>query len=370
MKYPIVQPFLPELDLYQKQITEIFARNRLTNKGPCEAELVEKLKAYLGVEHILLVANGTMALHIAYQVMGITKAITTPFTFAATLGSLRMQNIATRFSDICPNTFNLDPSKLDSADLEWADALVPVHVFANPCDVEAINRIAEQYQLKVIYDAAHCFASKYKGESLLKYGDCATLSLHATKLFHTVEGGAVIFKHRSDLEKAQKIINFGQNEQQIPVLIGTNAKMSEMHAAMGLCVFNHIDDILAHRVELFNRYKYRLKGLLNFQHWKSNTSTNGSYLSVLFNSEHELLYVREHLESIGIQTRRYFFPDLNELKLYTEYRDLPCSKSISRTILCLPMYYELRLKDIDYICDNIIVLLNKFREVDGAQTTL
>ncbi|RRS10094.1 DegT/DnrJ/EryC1/StrS family aminotransferase [Pseudoalteromonas sp. J010] len=370
MKYPIVQPFLPEIGLYQQQITEIFARNRLTNKGPCEEKLTEKLKEYLGVEHLLLVANGTMALHIAYQVMGITKAITTPFTFAATLGALRMQNIATRFSDVCQNTFNLDPNKLDSADLEWADALVPVHVFANPCDVEVIDNIAERYQLKVIYDAAHCFASKYKGESLLKYGDCATLSLHATKLFHTVEGGAVIFKHKSDLEKAKKIINFGQNGQQVPILIGTNAKMSEMHAAMGLCVFDYVDDILAHRVALFNHYKERLNHFLNFQHWKPNTSTNGAYLTVLFNNERELLYVREHLDGMGIQTRRYFYPDLNELNLYCEHRDLPCSQLISRTVLCLPMYYELQLSDVDYICDNIIALLKRFREVNGTKASL
>ncbi|WP_440054188.1 DegT/DnrJ/EryC1/StrS family aminotransferase [Pseudoalteromonas sp. T1lg65] len=350
------------MDLYQQKIADIFARNRLTNSGPYEKALTEALQKYLGVEYLLLVANGTVALQVAYQVFGVKKAITTPFTFAATPGSLSSQNIETRFADICPKTFNLDPQTISNKELQWADALVPVHVFGNPCKVDQIDALAKKHQLKVIYDAAHCFASKYRNKSLLNFGDCATLSLHATKLFHTVEGGAIIFKRKSDYENAKKIINFGLNIEQIPEFIGTNAKMSEMHAAMGLCVFEHIDYITAHRSGLFNRYQSLLYKDVGFQHWPEHTVSNGAYMPILLKNELELLYLSKWLEKFDIQTRRYFYPSLDSLGLYSSKVESSVSQSVSNRVLCLPMYSDLSYDDVDYICGRVLDGLNDYRQ--------
>nr|WP_194709941.1 DegT/DnrJ/EryC1/StrS family aminotransferase [Pseudoalteromonas sp. S16_S37] len=347
---------------YQSHISDIFQRNWLTNNGPCVEMLTEKLKGYLGVEHLLLVANGTLALHVAYQTMSITKTITTPFTFAATSGALRLQNIQMRFSDVCDKTFNLDPKKVKEQDLEWADSLVPVHVFGNPCDVNAIQSLAEKYNLKVIYDAAHCFGSEYQGQSLLNFGDCATLSLHATKMFHSVEGGAIIFKHQADFEKAKKIINFGQNQSQLPVLVGTNAKMSEMHAAMGLSVFESVDLIMSHRRALQQEYIKQLTEYVDLQEHAIGAEFNGAYMPTLLKNQDELLYLKQKLEDNGIQTRRYFYPCLSDLDTYAKSVAMPNARSISSRILCLPMYYDLSFEDVGIICNIVKSILTNFRQ--------
>nr|WP_247682440.1 DegT/DnrJ/EryC1/StrS family aminotransferase [Pseudoalteromonas sp. MMG013] len=348
------------MDKYQTYIEQIFERNYLTNQGPCVEALQKKLAEYLEVDYLLLVSNGTQALHVAYAVMGIKNVITTPFTFAATPGSLAFQNIDFRFSDIDESTFNLCPQQIKQQDLVWADAILPVHVFGNPCDVESIQRLAQLHNLKVIYDAAHCFGSKYDIGSLLKYGDCATLSLHATKLFHCVEGGAVIFKCKADFERAKQLINFGQNTQNIPVSAGTNAKLSEVHGAMGLALFEHVNEILAHRQQLFEYYCGKLVGVVKLQQWHPLGKPNGAYMPVLLGSEALLESVQKCLSNQGIQTRRYFYPSLNSVTSYRHNSKMPISDDISSRVLCLPMYYDLTKVDVDIICDALQIAIKNY----------
>jgi dTDP-4-amino-4,6-dideoxygalactose transaminase len=225
-------------------IERCYENNQLTNNGPLAQELKARLEEYLGVQNLLLVANGTLALQIAYKVLGVSgKAITTPFTFVATSSSLRWEGIEPVYADIDAQSLDLSPEKvLEVIDPE-VTALVPVHVYGNPCDVEAFDRIAKEHGLKVIYDAAHAFGVRLNGKSILQWGDAATLSFHATKVFHTVEGGAIIFKKREDYERACRLINFGYEGGEV-VDEGINAKMSEFHAAMGLCMLDEIDTVL------------------------------------------------------------------------------------------------------------------------------
>lgn len=350
IKFPIVKPFLPSIERYKSRIEGVFERNWLTNSGPLLNELEQALADYLGVKHLMLVSNGTVALQVAYSALGVSgKVLTTPFSFAATASSLCWQGITPEFVDIDQENFNLDVSTLSNEQLETASAILPVHVFGNPCKVEEIDHCAKKHGLKVIYDAAHCFASQYKGESVLNYGDAATLSLHATKLFHSVEGGAVIFKHEEDLIRARKLINFGFDAQQYPELIGINGKMSEFHAAMGLANLEEIERVSAHRRALVARYKKQIGNAIQFQCWNQHGENNGAYMPVLFKTESELLRASNHLSLCGIQTRRYFYPSLSEVPVYGQRGETPIANAISRRILCLPLYATLDFDGVDYI---------------------
>lgn len=228
-------------------------------------ELTRRLEKYLGVENLLLVANGTLALQIAYRALGVTgrneptEAITTPFTFVATASSLKWEGVEPVFADIDPDTWCLDPANIEPAITPRTKAIVPVHVFGNACDVDAIDAIAKRHNLKIIYDASHAFGVKYQGESLLKHGDAATLSFHATKLFHTGEGGAIVFKNKKDLALAKKMINFGITGPEKIEELGINAKMSELQAAMGLCVLDEIESIFFERSKRWKKYIKDLK---------------------------------------------------------------------------------------------------------------
>ena len=247
---PVTKPYLPSREKLDRYIDGIYERAWLTNNGELVQELTRRLEEYLGVENLLLVANGTLALQIAYRALGVTgrneptEAITTPFTFVATASSLKWEGVEPVFADIDPNTWCLDPTNIEPAITPRTQAIVPVHVFGNACDVDAIDAIAKKHSLKVIYDASHAFGVKYQGESLLKHGDAATLSFHATKLFHTGEGGAIVFKRKEDLERAKKMINFGITGPETVEALGINAKMNELQAAMGLCVLDEMEENL------------------------------------------------------------------------------------------------------------------------------
>lgn len=359
---PVTKPYLPSREKLDAYIDGIYERNWLTNNGPLVQELTQRLEEYLGVENLLLVSNGTLALQIANRALGINEpidgkaaeAITTPFTFVATASSLKWEGVEPVFVDIDPDSWNLNPKNIEPAITSQTRAIVPVHVFGNPCDVEAIQAIADQQNLKVIYDAAHAFGVKYKGESLLKWGDAATLSFHATKVFHTIEGGAIVFKREEDLEKAKLLINFGIAGPDSITELGINAKMSEFNAAMGLCVLDEMEDNLNARAAVWNHYAQALSKRLQLQVKPEELDYNYAYFPVVFESEDQAVKVAAILKDNGILARRYFYPCLSMLTVLKNKKLTPISNSISKRVLCLPIYFGLQEKDVDLI-DSIIL---------------
>jgi dTDP-4-amino-4,6-dideoxygalactose transaminase len=311
------------------------------------------LEEYLGVENLLLVSNGTLALQIAYRALGVSaanqderpEAITTPFTFIATASSLKWDGVQPVFADIDPNTWCLDPKNIEAAITPNTRAIVPVHVFGNACDVEAIDAIAQKHNLKVIYDAAHAFGVKYKGESLLKHGDAATLSFHATKLFHTGEGGAIVFKRKEDLERAKRMINFGIAGPEEIEELGINAKMNELQAAMGLCVLDEMEENLKARAEVWERYEKTLGKTLQLQVKHQALGYNYAYFPVVFDSEERAVRVAAALKEHGVLARRYFYPSLESVECLEAKADQSVSKDIASRILCLPIFCQLGQSD-------------------------
>ena len=338
----VTKTYLPNKEKYKKYIDEIYENGWLTNNGPLVQRLEKRLAEYLGVKNIILVSNGTVALEIAYRTLDIKGfAITTPFSFVATTSSLVTNNILPIFADIDPNTFNLDPKNIEKLITPNTSAIVPVHVFGNACEVEQIEKIANKHNLKVVYDAAHAFDVKYKNKSVLNYGDISTLSFHSTKLFHSIEGGALIINDDELVQKARYLINFGiKNAEEIPHL-GTNAKMNEFEAAMGLCVLDDIEDIKKSRKEVVENYRKELKDLVQFQEQNKNATENYSYFPVVFENETQLLKVQKALNNKQIFPRRYFYPSLDTLEYIEPKQECIISRDISKRILCLPIYAEL-----------------------------
>ena len=338
----VTKTYLPDIKKYQRYVEKIYKNNWITNNGPLIKELEERLADYLGVKNIVLVSNGTSALEIAYRALGIKDfAITTPFSFVATTSSLVTNSINPIFVDINSKTLSIDEEKLEEAITPNTSAIVPVHVFGNSCNVEQIDKIAKNHNLKVIYDASHAFGVKYKGKSILNYGDISTLSFHATKLFHTIEGGALIINDDSLVQKTRELINFGiENEESISGL-GINAKMNEFEAAMGLCVLDEIDNIIEQRKIKWEDYKKELQDYVNLQEINSKIEHNYSYFPIIFESEDMLLRVKSALNTKNIFPRRYFYPSLDTLYYIEPKQYMPTSRDISRRILCLPLYPEL-----------------------------
>ncbi|MBE0505972.1 MAG: DegT/DnrJ/EryC1/StrS family aminotransferase [Marinospirillum sp.] len=350
---PVTRPYLPSREKLDQYIDGIYERNWLTNNGPLVQELTQRLEDYLGVENLLLVTNGTLALQIAYKVLGITEpvkqapaeAITTPFTFIATASSLKWEGVQPVFADIDPDTWCLDPANIEAAISPNTRAILPVHVFGNACEVETIDAIAQKHKLKVIYDASHAFGVKYKGESLLKHGDAATLSFHATKLFHTVEGGAIIFKRKEDLERAKKMINFGITGPETIECLGINAKLNELQAAMGLSVLDEMEANLKARSEVWHRYEQSLSQVLQLQVKPEKLDYNYAYFPVVFESEEKAVQVAAMLKENGVLARRYFYPSLESVESLGAEADQPISKDIASRILCLPIFDQLSQAD-------------------------
>lgn len=338
----VTKTYLPNKKKYIQYVERIYKNGWITNNGPLVKELEEKLADYLGVENLVLVANGTLALEVAYRALEIKDfAITTPFSFVATTSSLVANNIHPIFVDINEKTFTIDENNIEKYITKHTSAIVPVHVFGNACNVEKIDEIAKKHNLKVIYDGAHAFGVKYKNSSLLNRGDITTLSFHATKLFHTIEGGALITKDKDLVQKIRYLINFGiKNKEEIPEL-GVNAKMNEFEAAMGLCMLDEIDFILEKREEVWNRYYKAFKDILQLQERNKNATNNFSYFPVVFESEKQLKKVEKALNENDIFPRRYFYPSLDTLSYIEPKQFMPISRDISTRILCLPLYPEL-----------------------------
>jgi dTDP-4-amino-4,6-dideoxygalactose transaminase len=350
----VTKTFLPDREKYKKYVDQIFDAGWVTNNGPLVKKLEERLAAYLGVKNIVLVANGTVALEIAYRTLGIKDyVITTPFSFVATTSSLVTNGLKPIFCDINPDSLNIDTSLIEETITPNTTAIVPVHVFGNVCEVELIEQVAAKYNLKTIYDASHAFGVEYKGQSILNYGDISTLSFHATKLFHTIEGGALIIKDDDLVDKARYLINFGiENPESIPEL-GTNAKMNEFEAAMGLCVLDEIENAIALRKIIYDRYISELDGYVAFQKTSSESSLNYSYFPIIFNTEELLLEVQSKLGQVNIFPRRYFYPSLDSLSYIEPKQFSPVSRAISKRIMCLPIYPGLTTDEQSLIIETI-----------------
>jgi dTDP-4-amino-4,6-dideoxygalactose transaminase len=338
----VTKTYLPDKEKYKKYIDEIYKTGWVTNYSPLVQRLEKRLAEYLGVKNVVLVSNGTVALEIAYRTLGLKGfVVTTPFSFVATTSSLVTNQLLPIFADINEKTLNLEPNNIEKLITPNTSAILPVHVFGNACKVEEIEQIAKKYNLKVIYDAAHAFDVKYKNKSVLNYGDISTLSFHATKLFHTIEGGALIINDDELVQKARYLINFGiKNTEEIPHL-GTNAKMNEFEAAMGLCVLDDIKEIKEKRKDILEIYTRELKDLVQFQEQNKNAKQNYSYFPVIFKNEEQLLKVQKALNDKQIFPRRYFYPSLDTLSYIEPKQVCQISRDISKRILCLPIYVDI-----------------------------
>ena len=356
----VTKSFLPPLEEYTEYLKGIWERGHLTNHGPLVNELEEKIKDYLGVKHFFFINNGTVALQIAIKALGVKgEVITTPFSYVATTSSVMWEECTPVFADIDPQNFTLDPSKIEAAITPNTTAILATHVYGIPCHVEAIKAIAEKHGLKVIYDAAHAFGVKFGETSVLNYGDIATLSFHATKLFHTVEGGGMVTNDDMIAHKIAYMRNFGHKGQEEFWGMGINGKNSEFHAAMGLCVFPHMSAIISRRKELSELYDQLLAGLgSSLQRPVAGESTgyNYGYYPVVFESERQLLTVKDNLNAAYIYPRRYFYPSLNMLP-YIPKTEMPVSEDISRRVLCLPLYHDLAEESVKRICSIISEVL-------------
>ncbi|MGF7050598.1 dTDP-4-amino-4,6-dideoxygalactose transaminase [Paenibacillus sp. DS2015] len=343
----VSKPYLPNEAKFNSYVSHIFGTGILTNHGELVLELEKRLAEYLGVENVLLVSNGTLALNVAYKLLDLKgSVITTPFSFVATTSSLIWEGLQPIFSDIDENTLNMNTGEIENKISDSTSAIVPVHVFGNGCQVEEIEAIAKANNLKVIYDAAHAFGVQYKGQSILNYGDIATLSFHATKIFHTIEGGALIIKDKKLYHKAKKMIDFGIDGPDNIRFLGINAKMNEFQAAMGLCVLDDMEEIRKKRQEVYERYEksFKLEPRIKLQKHNANCSNNYSYFPIVLEDENLMLRVREFLAQEEIIPRRYFYPSLDRLE-YLESEPMLVSGSISKRILCLPLYDSLDLLD-------------------------
>lgn len=351
---PVTQPSLPDLNEFIPYLEKIWDNRWLTNNGPFHHQLEAALCEYLGVEHVSLFNNATIALITALQAMRINgEVITTPYSFVATSHSIMWNGLEPVFVDIDPTTFNIDPAKIEAAISPRTTAIMPVHCYSNPCDVEAIQKIADNYGLKVIYDAAHAFGVNYKGESLLKWGDLSILSFHATKVFNTFEGGAIISPDAKTKQRIDRLKNFGIADELTVTASGINGKMSEINAAFGLVQLKHIDDAMAQRQAIDSRYRSELAevtGITLYQH-DINANSNFSYFPILVEAEYPLsrdeLY--EKLKAHGVLSRRYFYPLISNMPMYrglptADAVHLPLANALAEKVLCLPIFNELTVE--------------------------
>ncbi|MBX2955397.1 MAG: DegT/DnrJ/EryC1/StrS family aminotransferase [Cyclobacteriaceae bacterium] len=347
---PVTKPFLPPQHEYEKYLDGIWQRNWLTNNGPLVNELELKLKEYLKVNHLLFLTNGTIAIQIAIKALDLKgEIITTPFSYVATTSSIVWEGCKPVFVDIDKNTLNLDPKKVEAAITPNTSAILATHVYGNPCDIDALQAIAQKHNLKVIYDAAHAFGTLYKGKSVFEFGDVSTASFHATKLFHTIEGGGVVTNSAELLKRMAYMRNFGHDGPEKFAEVGINGKNSEYHAAMGLVNLSHIDAIRSARKIQSEYYDKVLKNLKCQKPAIAKEATfNYAYYAVVLPTEEITLRMVEELNKNLIYPRRYFFPSLDELP-YLERAELPITRSVSNRVLCLPLYHTLTFEEIDFV---------------------
>lgn len=351
---PVTKPFIPPIAEYTRYLKGIWKRTWLTNNGPLVNELEISLKEHLQVPNCLYVSNGTIAIQMAIKALDLKgDIITTPFSYVATTSSIVWEGCKPIFVDIDSKSLNIDSSKIESKITPSTTAILATHCFGNPCDIEQIEKIALKHSLKVIYDAAHCFGTNYKGQSVFNYGDISTTSFHATKLFHTVEGGAIFTSLRSNFEKLGFLRNFGHNGPETFNGVGINGKNSEFHAAMGLVNLRYIEQIKKRRKDQYSYYQRKLEMHdIRFIQLEEEEGFNYAYCPIIFESEKITLEVKRILEINQIFPRRYFYPSLSKLD-YVE-GDTPISDDISSRILCLPVYHDLTKEEQDLVSRFII----------------
>lgn len=350
----VTKSYLPPIEEYQSYLARIWEKSWLTNQGPLVTELEKQLTKHLGVENLLYVSNGTIALQLAIKALKLNgEIVTTPFSYVATTTSILWENCKPVFADIDANTFCIDPEAIEKSITHETVAILATHVYGFPCDVVRIAEIARKHNLKVIYDGAHAFNVKINGESIYNFGDISTLSFHATKLFHTVEGGAVITRN----PEISKLLNFYRSFGHIAdeyFTMGINGKNSEFHAAMGLCNLPRVNEFIARRKKIAAIYRSKLNLLpFDFPLIPENIEYNYSYFPVIFNNECDLLKIKKHLEVNHINTRRYFYPSLNNLPYIVQHQKCPVSSDLSSRILCLPFYQQLLDEEVNEICSQI-----------------
>ena len=355
----VTQPFLPPLEEFLPYLQQIWDNKILTNGGPFHVQFERALCEHLGVEHVALFTNGTLALVTALQALRITgEVITTPYSFVATSHSLLWNGIRPIFVDIDPRTLNLDPAKIEAAITPQTTAILPVHCYGHPCDVEAIQRIADNYNLKVIYDAAHAFGVEDAGGSILRHGDLSVLSFHATKTFSTFEGGAIVCPDAKTKQRIDHLKNFGFVDETTVVAPGINGKMSEFNAALGLLQLNYIDEAISRRAALDAHYRNLLSSVPGIRcvPGSGETVRNHGYFPILVETEYPLtrdaLY--DKLKARGYYARRYFYPLISDFPMYRGFpsarRDnLPVASQMAERVLCLPIYPDLDQQTVEDI---------------------
>lgn len=357
----VVQSSMPPFEEYMDEIKDIWDSRMLTHQGPKYCELEEKLRTYLGVDDIALFANGHLALELAIEAMGLSgEVITTPYTFASTTQAIVRNGLTPVFCDIKRDDYTIDPEKIEALITEKTTAIVPVHVYGNVCDVHAIDDIAKRHNLKVIYDAAHVFGVVLDGIPIGNFGDMSMFSFHATKVFHTVEGGGVAFHDPQYRTLLEQLRQFGMHGQVDVPIVGTNAKMTEMHAAMGLCNLRHIDEEIEKRHKVADKYYARLEGLkgIYLSRPPEYVKPNYAYFPVVFDGyKYNRDEISDMLAKQNIFARKYFYPLTSEFAAYQgrfEIQDTPIAKHIADCVLTLPLYADMALGDVDRICNIIL----------------
>lgn len=359
----VTRSSMPDLDEYVKEISSMWDTHWLTNMGPKHKEFQAALCHYLAVENIELLTNGHMALELTLQAMELQgEVITTPFTFASTTHAIVRNRLTPVFCDIDPVTYCMDPAKIESLITDRTCAIMPVHVYGNVCDIEEIERIARKYELKVIYDAAHTFGETYRGRGIGTFGDASCFSFHATKVFNSIEGGAVCYHDKNLGERLYDLKNFGIHGPEEVSAVGANAKMNEFCAAMGLCNLRHVDDEIEKRKKVVERYREHLEGVpgLQLNVIQKDVGSNYAYFPVIF-EEREFGTSREEvfnrLAESGVCARKYFYPLTNTFRCFHGKFDVsktPIAYHISKRVLTLPLYADLALEDVDRICKVVL----------------
>ncbi|QMI05665.1 dTDP-4-amino-4,6-dideoxy-D-glucose aminotransferase VioA [Citrobacter sp. RHB25-C09] len=356
---PVTKPFLPELNEFVPYLEKIWENQWLTNNGPFHQQLEAELCKYLGVKYISLFNNATIALVTALQALRISgEVITTPYSFVATSHSIIWNSLKPVFVDIDEKNFNIDPEKIEQAITPETTAIMPVHCYGNPCDVERIQKIADNYGLRVIYDAAHAFGINYKGDSLLNFGDLSILSFHATKVFNTFEGGAIICHDIKTKERIDRLKNFGIADEVTVTAPGINGKMSEVNAAFGLLQLKHISEAMTERHKIDTRYRRELAGVkgIKIPELSSHSNSNHSYFPVIVEDDYpksrDELYA--HLKNHGVLSRRYFYPLISNMPMYRGIKssavlNLQVANHISDRILCLPIFASMTSEEQDTV---------------------
>lgn len=350
---PTLAP-LQEVDAY---LEKIWASGIMTHNGPLVQQFERDFSAWAGVEKTVAVCNGTLAIQLAIRALNLPKGgeiITTPFTFIATTSSILYEGYKPIFVDIDPGTLNIDPEKIEAAITDRTVAILPVHVFGNPCDVERIDAIAAKHGLKVIYDAAHAVGVNVNGRSIFTYGDVSATSFHATKLLNTSEGGGIFARDIAVDERLRELRFFGYNQAKDVACIGTNAKMTEVNAAIGLANLKYMDAIIADRRKKYNLYKQLLADVPGISFQKIGAACNCSYFPIILDNETLLGKIDSGLKADNIFARRYFWPSVNTYKtICSNVAQCIVSEDIANRILCLPLYYALSMENVAAIAENV-----------------